>query len=129
MKPHRHRDMQKTFKRFSQPFKAIFSHSSHSSTFSAASFYLLYMRNLFIVFLIILATNANACTTFCIGSLFGKNYDWSIGNGFLIVNPANLEKSSVSKHPAHWTSKFGSITFNQYGREFPHGGMNQAGLV
>jgi choloylglycine hydrolase len=28
-----------------------------------------------------------------------------------------------------WTAKYGSITFNQYGREMSSGGMNQAGLV
>jgi choloylglycine hydrolase len=28
-----------------------------------------------------------------------------------------------------WISKYGSITFNQYGREFPTGGMNEKGLV
>src|SRR6185503_2829789 len=28
-----------------------------------------------------------------------------------------------------WVSKFGSITFNQYGKEFPTGGMNENGLV
>jgi len=88
-------------------------------------------NTLFLIFVIsaMLVVNADACTTFCIGPLFGKNYDWSIGNGLLIVNPANLEKTSVSQHPAHWRSKFGSITFNQFGREFPSGGMNQAGLV
>lgn len=32
-------------------------------------------------------------------------------------------------NPLGWTSIFGSLTFNQYGREFPNGGMNQAGLV
>ncbi|MCP4688027.1 MAG: linear amide C-N hydrolase, partial [Desulfobacterales bacterium] len=31
--------------------------------------------------------------------------------------------------PAVWTSKYGSVTFNQYGRGFPTGGMNEAGLV
>jgi choloylglycine hydrolase len=30
---------------------------------------------------------------------------------------------------ARWTSKYGSVTFNQYGRETPMGGMNEAGLV
>jgi len=30
---------------------------------------------------------------------------------------------------AKWISKYGSITFNQYGRENPAGGMNEAGLV
>ena len=31
--------------------------------------------------------------------------------------------------PASWVSKYGSVTFNQYGRELPTGGMNEAGLV
>jgi choloylglycine hydrolase len=26
-----------------------------------------------------------------------------------------------------WTSRYGSITFNQYGREFPSGGINEKG--
>ena len=30
---------------------------------------------------------------------------------------------------AGWTSKFGSITFNQNGKEFPYGGINEKGLV
>jgi choloylglycine hydrolase len=29
----------------------------------------------------------------------------------------------------NWVSKYGSITFNQYGKEFPTGGMNEKGLV
>ena len=28
-----------------------------------------------------------------------------------------------------WVSQYGSITFNQYGKEFPTGGMNEKGLV
>ena len=43
-----------------------------------------------------------------------------------------MEKSAVSKgrlNPARWVSKYGSVTFNQYGRENPSGGMNEAGLV
>src|SRR6185436_5175860 len=28
-----------------------------------------------------------------------------------------------------WVSKYGSITFNQYGKEFPTAGMNEKGLV
>jgi Penicillin V acylase and related amidases len=31
--------------------------------------------------------------------------------------------------PIEWISKYGSITFNQSGREFPHGGINEKGLV
>jgi choloylglycine hydrolase len=31
--------------------------------------------------------------------------------------------------PFSWVSKYGSISFNQIGREFPYGGMNETGLV
>jgi penicillin V acylase-like amidase (Ntn superfamily) len=42
--------------------------------------------------------------------------------------PSYRDNSEVGR-PAVWTSKFGSVTFNQYGREMPFGGMNEAGLV
>jgi penicillin V acylase-like amidase (Ntn superfamily) len=62
--------------------------------------------------------------------LVGKNYDWSIGDGLLVVNKRGVAKRSLADVcPARWTSRFGSVTFNQYGREFPSGGINQAGLV
>jgi choloylglycine hydrolase len=31
--------------------------------------------------------------------------------------------------PVQWVSKYGSISFNQLGKEFPFGGMNEKGLV
>src|SRR5439155_16235802 len=31
--------------------------------------------------------------------------------------------------PARWRSKYGSVTFNQFGRDHPMGGMNEQGLV
>ena len=79
----------------------------------------------------------SACTTFCINDkygniFFGRNYDWSTGLGHVQINLRNIEKTSfISSHekPFSWVSKYGSITFNQYGREFPCGGMNEAGLV
>jgi choloylglycine hydrolase len=37
--------------------------------------------------------------------------------------------SRTASQPAKWVSKFGSITFNQFGRELPLGGMNEAGLI
>jgi penicillin V acylase-like amidase (Ntn superfamily) len=79
---------------------------------------------------------ASACTTFCLernGSIvFGKNYDFGIGYGMLVVNKRGVSKSSLVDSPnrsAKWTSRYGSLTFNQFGREFPSGGMNEAGLV
>ena len=49
-----------------------------------------------------------------------------------MVNPRNLEKVALvnpSEKPVKWVSKFGSITFNQIGRELPFGGINESGLV
>ncbi len=38
-------------------------------------------------------------------------------------------RESLTQRPVHWTSRSASITFNQYGRDFPTAGMNDAGLV
>jgi len=77
-----------------------------------------------------------ACTTFCLKNkgevLFGKNYDWMIGDGLVFLNKRGVSKAATaegSPNPAKWVSKYGSVTFNQYGRENPSGGMNEAGLV
>jgi choloylglycine hydrolase len=84
----------------------------------------------------LLSRDARACTTFCLersGNLvFGKNYDFGIGSGMLVVNKRGVSKVSqvgAPDHPARWVSRYGSLTFNQFGREFPSGGMNEAGLV
>lgn len=84
----------------------------------------------------LLSSPARACSTFCMqeGSriLLGKNYDWNVPEGMLMANRKNVEKTAATTRsgpPARWVSRLGSITFNQYGREFPSGGMNEAGLV
>jgi choloylglycine hydrolase len=93
-----------------------------------------------LVFLSLIHTGPalDACSTFVLKSgthlVFGRNYDWAIGHGLVIVNKRNLIKKSPpladpSAKPVEWVSKYGSITFNQYGKEFPMGGMNEAGLV
>ena len=93
---------------------------------------------LVIVCLIIVCLNSNVypCTTFCIKDneniVFGRNLDFSIGFGHVIINKRNVTKTALvfpPENPMTWTSKYGSITFNQMGREFPYGGMNEAGLV
>ncbi len=83
-----------------------------------------------------LANVSAPCTTFCLpgqeGAVFARNYDWQIGVGLVFVNKRNLSKTALvgpQDTPAAWTSRYGSLTFNQYGREFPLGGMNEAGLV
>lgn len=79
---------------------------------------------------------AEACTTFCIHDstnlIFGRNLDFEVGFGHVIINKRNIKKTSMAQAPEksiQWISKFGSVTFNQAGREFPHGGMNEKGLV
>jgi penicillin V acylase-like amidase (Ntn superfamily) len=80
---------------------------------------------------------ARACTTFTLrarqGVFFGKNYDFVIGDGFLVTNKRGVAKTAAldrsGETPARWVSRYGSLTFNQFGREFPSGGMNEAGLV
>jgi choloylglycine hydrolase len=63
-------------------------------------------------------------------ALVGKNLDWEFGNGLVIFNPKNAVKESiVGKQPLSWKSKFSSITFNQFGKNLPLGGINDAGLV
>lgn len=78
---------------------------------------------------------ASACTTFFLNKngelIFGKNYDFDIGYGMVVVNKKNVDKfaQTSAQDKLRWTSKYGSVTFNQYGREFPSGGINEAGLV
>jgi choloylglycine hydrolase len=63
----------------------------------------------------------------------GKSYDWYMGQGLVIVNKRGVTKRSLpakpGDHVTQWVSRHASLTFNQYGREFPTGGMNDAGLV
>jgi choloylglycine hydrolase len=87
-------------------------------------------------FLLAPAAVVSACSTFCLrdGSrvLLGKNFDWHTGEGFLSINARHVTKTALVHPPdlpVHWTATYGSVTFNQIGREFPFGGMNEAGLV
>ncbi len=80
---------------------------------------------------------AGACTTFLLksedGLRVGKSYDWHTKEGLVVWNPAGLSKQALllapGDTPARWEAKFASLTFNQYGREMPNGGINTAGLV
>lgn len=78
----------------------------------------------------------HACTTFFINKngqlIFGRNYDWVSDAGMVCTNLKGLSKTSMKTGDGgtiSWVSQYGSITFNQYGKEFPTGGMNEKGLV
>lgn len=88
----------------------------------------------FIVVVLLWPEFSSPCATFCFQHngewVYGRNYDWSIEHCLIIVNKRSVKKTALTEdNPAQWISKYGSITFNQYGREFPLGGMNEAGLV
>jgi len=90
------------------------------------------------------ARDGSSCSTFmlCKADTFiiGHNLDESFHvPGVIVVNKRNVQKTNVSllelltaqKPPSpstSWTSKYGSVTFNPFGREFPDGGINEAGL-
>jgi penicillin V acylase-like amidase (Ntn superfamily) len=84
-----------------------------------------------------LATNTVLpCTTFVLqggGRIYlGRNLDWDWENGLIIVNQRNVNKTGFvqpGSTPIRWTSKYGSVTFNQFGQDLPFGGMNETGLV
>ena len=78
---------------------------------------------------LLFAWPVNACTTFGLDGILAANYDWDVRVGRLMINKRSVAKSSFTTAPAHWTSRFASVTFNQYGRDFPTGGMNENGLA
>lgn len=85
-----------------------------------------------------LGPSAFACTTFCISpskeKVVGKSFDWDKANGQVITNLRGLKKTSLKLKPTDTVKTWGpvpyaSLTFNQNGREFPLGGINEKGLV
>ena len=76
-----------------------------------------------------------ACTAFCMCSenraVLEKNLDWPVDAGLILVNRSGIQKSSfsITGRVVTWESRYSSLTFNQFGKEFPLGGMNEQGLV
>ena len=101
-------------------------------------------RTLLLVICILLAClipqSSQPCTTFYFDDgdqpVFGRNFDWMIGDALVIVNKRNVSKTAMVNdsetgisQPVSWTSQFGSVTFNMICRELPMGGINEVGLV
>ena len=85
---------------------------------------------------VIAPATAPGCSTFALRKgdrlLFARNFDFFTGSGAIMVNPRGLSKTALvfpGEKAASWTARYGSVTFNQVAREFPMGGMNEAGLV
>lgn len=90
------------------------------------------------------STAATACSTFATqgsaGFVVGRNMDNELPvAGLVLINKRGIRKaalpwatlapSSFAGPKLRWTSLYGSVTFTAIGREFPDGGMNEAGLV
>ena len=96
------------------------------------------MKKIYLLVIVVFLqlTTLHACTTFFIHKngqmIFGRNYDWVTDAGMVCTNLKGLSKTSLQTENGEtigWVSQYGSITFNQYGKEFPTGGMNEKGLV
>lgn len=94
------------------------------------------VKSFLLLFVVIHSFAGFACTTFVLKTtnelVFGRNLDWVSDNGIIVVNKQKITKTALvlpPEKPAQWTSKYGSVTFNQFGKEFPFGGMNEKGLV
>lgn len=94
------------------------------------------MRFLIVAIALFISATGSACTTFFIQKngemVLGKNYDWMTPTGMIHTNLRGMLKTSLPLDDTktfQWTSQYGSTTFNQFGKEFPNGGMNEKGLV
>jgi penicillin V acylase-like amidase (Ntn superfamily) len=88
------------------------------------------------ILLIVFYQNAFPCTGFSVKNgnhiVVCFNYDFQFGAGQIYINKRNTERRRFllyAEKPILWTSKYGSITFNLVGRDWPHDGMNENGLV
>lgn len=99
-----------------------------------------------ILTLAVSAPPLGACSTFQVSAgdtlLIGHNLDDSVETpGMIVVNKRGVSKQSLSYRDinsssghddslprARWVSRYGSITYNVFGKEFPDGGMNEKGL-
>jgi len=85
-------------------------------------------------FAVLIATPGFTCTTLCLvekgRALVGYNYDAWASEGLVLVNKRGTSKKSrVEQGAASWTARYGSVTFNQLGRDRPSSGGNEKGLM
>ena len=98
-----------------------------------------------IIVLFLISIPSKACSTFKLQKgealVYGHNLnEGDIGvPGLIFINKRGTFKTGrtwdeiVSKEPQRysshtWISRYGSVTFNNFGRDFPDGGMNEVGL-
>ena len=93
----------------------------------------------FAIWMWVMIPEAYPCTALCLkddaGWVAGFNFDWYLEDAVVLVNKRGVKKTAFSNYAklsetsmAQWTSKYGSVTINQYGCDVVASGMNEAGL-
>lgn len=103
------------------------------------------MKNLFLRSLLLLSVTysiaVSACSAFLLKGkdhcVVGFNENWKTMPGMIVVNKRDVQKRNISwenltsdnlNSKKQWTSKYGSVTFNLLGYDFPCYGVNEKGL-
>ena len=95
--------------------------------------------------LMVVQPPVRACTIFAFShgseTVYGQNLDWHTPlPSLVIVNKRGVAKTVLhwkggwpaatdDREEVSWVSRYGSVTFACYGRDFIEGGMNEAGLT
>jgi len=88
-----------------------------------------------LVLLGIQSPDVGACSSFSLpqSTFTGRNFDWHVGHGQILVNKRNTKKKSLrmfdTDQSVDWVARLGSVTFNQIALDHPASGMNEAGLT
>ncbi len=63
--------------------------------------------------------------------LMGGSYDFHYHHGLIVSNRRGLHKQALEQNQPvlEWESRYGSVTLDQFGRELPSCGINEAGLA
>ena len=95
------------------------------------------MKKIFstLFFIVAISSVSSACSALFVKNtqmFLGKNFDWYNGDGVVLQNKRGVKKVAYGldrENVVGWTSRYGSVTFNQVGKEFPYGGVNERGLA
>jgi len=83
---------------------------------------------------VLVTTPVLSCTTVCVlekdKAVVAYNYDFYPSEGLVLVNKRGMRKVSfIRTQGATWVATYGSVTFNQFGRDNPMTGINEKGLM
>ena len=86
-----------------------------------------------LVLLLAIFSDNLACTSFALKNrdrlYIAKNLDWDIGSGYVFINESGEGRTLLGGAELSWRAIYRSLTFNQLGKDFPLGGINEKGLV